>query len=412
MKLKIPLLQFITLYFVLLHTASSTQYSKEDVDRIAAEYKARILVLTSPEDVGSGHTKIIHNLQLRMEKKLPTSKTEYLRELSLAMSEHVCDPFDVFCNGRVMKNTMDIKVGPQGDAISGFEHLKMNVLPEDFDPIVLKSLEKLFVLISLADLEEDPTDVLNLMKQDFDKLKHSEDVINDEDRIVGLLSYSVGMESTKQWHQIFNDAENPFYRFLISNEEERRQRNLQIFNNPLNPLSNLPIVGNPTSTPADPLIPSTGTGAGIDFGNLLEADVIGASSGIIMGSFDVITGDGVPILSSTLEQASLASAKQVVGDLTPSLPEDCLFPGTILCPEGNAIDNPNNCIFPNSPSCNSTTGTNGFNNDGNPIDPNNPQNCAFPDSPYCNTTSPNLNDSTQGNGCLYPGSVFCDVTHL
>lgn len=420
----------ISRYIVLLafiHSGRCTKHSKDDIEKIAAEYRERHVILNSPEDVGAGHTKVIHNLQLRLMQKLPSNKNEYLREVSLAMSEHICDPFDVSCNRRVMENIMNLKVGPQGEAKSGFEHLEMNLLRKDFDPIVMKSLEKLFFAISLADLNEDPTDVLHLLRRNYEDLKYGKEVTNEKDRMLGLLSYSVGMESTKQWHEIFNDEENPFSRMRKAfHGENVRKRNLQIFTNPLNPLNpDSPL--NPINTgsglgsgPIDTtLIPTDGTGTGlggslINFGDLLEADVIGVTAGLISSGFDLIVGDNSSFLGTTLEQASLSSANQIIGDLTPENPADCLFPGTILCPDNNNTTD-NNCLFPNlNPFCDQTTTTTTTNNtDGSAtseaaVNQDNPQNCLFPNSPFCNTTVPNPDDAVEDNGCLFPNSPFCN----
>lgn len=473
MKLSLSLRLTLTLGF---YSILETLAKDDDVSRrtsILDEERVifRPIILKGPEDVGSGHTSIIHNLQQRMEKNPPKSHEEYLRAISLATSEHLCDPFDISCNKKVMENTMNLKVGPQGDATSGIQHLKLNVLPENFDDAVMKSLEKLFFTSSLADLDEEPLDVLMIMNKDYEELKNNDEVENEGHRMIGLMAYAVGMESAKQWHEIFNNQESPFYRFVTDINNAKQHRRNQQLSDLIGPVlgsagaiaENVAIMagnvaegggggGSATITgvpEVSSIVNSVGAGNGggvsvtgvpdvpdglggvtegistiansigignigvpsldqeqinsfledpenldIDYTKLLEADIIGASSAAIVGTFDLIGGDksrdSSSVLGTTLEQATISSAKQIAIELMPPKPELCLFPGTALCAKKDDKDDNNE-----EPSLDVE------------IDQNNPQNCKHPNSPYCNKTIPGPGDTVVPNGCLFPDSIHC-----
>lgn len=387
--------------------SQSESQSPPDLEKLTNEFLSRHIIPSTPEDVGIGHTSVIQNLNLRIEQILPNTRTEYLRQVSLAMSEHICHPFDFECNRNVMKRTstlhLDYKVSPE---MSMLEHVTQNVLPTDFDPKAKEYLTQLYQHISRIDLNEDPTPILHQMNLDLQELKYNDEIENEQHRLVGSVAYSVGMESAKQWHEIFNDPTNAFYRFVIAQKHQRqnknkneKQRNLQ-----LDSLINLGLdlaggaggeigditdllalaTGNADTFIPDPLLPNTEVDLDIDFNELLEMDVTGAATGVIETGFATVTGGQTSVLTNVLAEAALASAIQIVEDLTlgpedEEANEDCLFDGTELCNEENFT----------------------------PGGPDNPQNCPFPDSPFCNTTTPNPGDAVTVNGCLYPNSPWC-----
>jgi len=371
------------------------------------------LALALPEDVGHGHSQIIHDLQEQLAKKQPANGREYLQFISLIMMEHFCKLDSLQCNKNMAELTTSITLGPQGNVSSGYEHVSMNLLPEDFDPQVLTSLKKLFDTISMAELHENPENILIILNEEFEDLKNSENAIDEDHRLVGLLTYSVGMESLKQWYEVLNDKTNPFYQMLLL-LSPRKKRYLQT-EALLNSLTDEAIEQ-------------------IDFIRLIEADMIGAAAGAIAAVFDS-SGD---ILSNALTQASLASLKQVANEIVPDV-TGCLFPESQLCnPTGNpqGPDNPNNpdgnCLFPNWSIC-IPFGNNGSentdpdilngpdsNNGNNPTDTSNPNedNNANNGNNPTDTSNPNENNDTEGpgnsilpeiTGCLFPNSESCNT---
>jgi len=340
-----------------------------------------------------GHTRIIQSIQERMENNPPKTKSQYLQAIGLAAGELLCEKDDIDCQKRIMRTTIHLPVGPQGKAESGIHHLKLNVLPKSFDPAVFKSLEKLFFTSSLADLKEDPVQILRIMHEDFEDLKHNEDVTNEKDRMIGLVFYTVGMESAKQWHSIFNDGENPYVQLYNRLKPKRRKaRFLQLGNLIGNVVAG--VAGN-TEIGQQVVDSSVGQSLGIgssvpnvqgtieadvNYTELLEADLIGVSAGLITGGFGAAQENESDIFNAVLEQASLASAKQVVNTFSPPEPDasgdSCIL--GIFCSQ-SSIDE----------------------------DLDNPQGCKHPNSPYCNTTKPNPGDPVNPGGCIFDSSEFC-----
>ena len=310
------------------------------------------LDLAHPKDVGSGHTQIIVDLQNRIEQHQPRNKDEYLNHLSITMVNHLCNPSDAKCKSYLEKKTANLECGPKGDAKDGFEHVSLNVFPKDFDPYVLESFEVLFHSVAITDLKTKPTEIVKLMDLYFQDLKRNENILNEDHRQIGLVAYSVAMESTKQWFEILNDQNNAFYQFLLlTYTDSMNGRKLQDL----------------TSV--------------IDFVGLIEADIIGATEGAILSLFNPATD---PILQSALAQASIASSKQVIDSITPDVPD-------LSLPEL-----PNNCLlFPNSPLCNPNTNEDFDDNE-----------CIFPNSPLCDSTATNnsvVNQVIENNNGTFPG---------
>jgi len=248
-----------------------------------------------PEDVGMAHTEVIHDLHQRMREQPPSNKDEYLDHMLDAIVDYMCDPVTEQCIDRIFETFDNIDMTYS----SGFEHVSKNLVPKDFDAIVLDSMEKLFKSISLLSWDESPKEILEEMFVNFEDLRDNEEVEDDRHRMVGLVAYSVGMESAKQWHEILNEPDNQFHK-LITIQKEINQRRLQ--DELLGGLSPSDILTNVQAGAVNDLDP-------ID---LVEADVVGSAAGAIMGGFDVVEGENSTLLEVVAESAILYSATNIV----------------------------------------------------------------------------------------------------
>ena len=410
-------MRIIRLTFLLLCSSCVPMTSSSSISRrpiLEAELSS-----SDPRNVGLSHTKIIQKLERRMRDKPPQSHEEYLHAISLEMREHLCESTDPVCNARIVDKTIHMIPGPKDGFEDGWEYAQ-SILPDGFDPIVLTHMEDLFFSLSLTGTDrENVRDVLAFLHSNYEKLSLDENVISEDDRQIGLVAYSVGIESTKQWHEIMSDKKSPYHNLLLTVKQEQirlkkddvqgdqkgEDRNLQ-FGTPsvTNQLNNL----NLTSTELEQA-----------FFTLLEADVLGGTEGAIMALFD----SGVlnpseernnTMVASALEEATMASMKAVVGvyiqETFETVTEDCSFPASFWCTSqggglgggsvGGGLGGAGSlaeglgefAASGNAPDINgiidSVTGAGvGGSGTGGGIgtDPG----CLFPDSPFCATTTNN-----------------------
>jgi len=217
---------------------------------------------TEPEDVGMGHTKVIQDLHQRMRDKPPLNGDEYMIHMIEAVVEYMCKPMTRECVEDILSTTDAIDMSYQ----NGYAHLTNNILSDDFDEEVLSSIENLFFSVGLLEWDESPEEILNVMYKNFENLRDNTEVENEHHRLVGLVAYSVGMESAKQWHEIFNDDENQFHKLIHAHHENSR-RNLQ-------------------AQALGDLLSAASENANIESQRLIEADIIGGASGAIVVGFD------------------------------------------------------------------------------------------------------------------------------
>ena len=326
---------------------------------------------TSPEHVGLAHTLIIQNLMQKFEINPPQNSLEYLHAVSTEMRKISCEPKDPDCNSRIVRRTMEIKPD-QYDEVT-------NILPKNFEPDVAEAIFNLYDITELVDID-DPSKVLNYMNEKKESLFNREN-INESDRLVGLLTFSVGMESTKQWAEVVTDPKNPFH--LIATKQREGDRKLQMIDT------------------SDPEIQ-------LKFVNMLQADISGAISGAIEG-----IGGGMAentMMGKAIEDASIASLKSFMLNFVapPSIStivnSECDFPDAFWCDDGDIIvpGGDGACLFPGSSLCDE----NNENSILPPIDP-----CIIPNNPLCdgqkNTTQPVRPPLPPINPCLIPNNPLC-----
>ena len=357
---------------------------------------------SSPEDVGLAHTKVIHNLQHKFETKLPQNAMEYLHEVSLEMRKIACDENDAICNADIVKKIREIQPGLEQGVNERIEHVK-SILPNKFDPEVISILEDLYLGSKLAKIKS-AHHVLSFMNERLEDLRHSETISNDDHRLVGMLAYSVGIESTKQWAEVLSNPKNPFH--LIPGDNDSNNRKLQ----------EMAI----TDSELDQL-----------FTDILQSDISGAVSGAISALGFVLP---TTIMGSAMSEATIASLKSFMAAFISNpqaIDPDCTFPNAFWCDDNNESDEDEPCMFPGTPFCNNDDNDlvpNGL----NPcLIPNNPfctgnnetitqiegdDDCKFPNLPFCGEINGtlgglgNLAEGKEDDGCLFPGSPMCDET--
>ena len=240
-------------------------------------------------------------------------------------------------------------------------------LSYNLDPIVLESMKDLLDSTTLAKFQN-PNNVIRYMNKKMELLKHSDAILNEDDRMIGLVAHSVGMESAKQWAEVLNDPTNPFH--LL--KEKNHDRKLQLPNN-INLMNNIDFSDDEIQT---------------KFVNVLQADILGSATGAINSVFE--SNKDKSMLDFAVEEASISSLK--------SFSDNFITLGIGLSNEMNE------CNFPNAFWCNSNAG-NGLSENLN----NNMQNisdmsgggggagCLFPGSPLCNQSQNNNDENTDFN---------------
>jgi len=308
-----------------------------------------------PLDVGLVHAHIIHDLQERMEDSPPGSHLEYLHAVSQEMRSNLCDAKDPVCNSRIVQKTINMQTGPKNGHTDGLEYVK-SIVPDIFDPKVMDYMDKLFFTMSLSEIDMEHTNqVLTVMKHDLDSMLQDKEIKHERSREVGMIAYSVAMESTKQWTEILTDESNPFNRALTSIAPDKyHERKLQ-FDQPDNTA-----VTQENSGFIDPALEEA-------FLSLLEADLLGATEGAIEAFF--ATGNNT-LVAQAVEEATMASLKAVVA----------LFLVDAISGQSTGIG-----------------GGDGFG----------PGACDFPDAFWCNPTVDNMPDAETINTIL--GNVLPPV---
>lgn len=295
------------------------------------------LNLTTPEDVGLGHTQLIHELQKRMTEVPPTDYTDYLRHLASIVMEHLCHPTVVSCTQRIAQDATHSNYKFE----NGYDFF-VELMTEQYDSVALNSIHELFQHIGQLQLDQDPTLLLESMKNHFQQLQINSTITNETDRMVGLIAYSVGMESAREWHSILNKPTNPFRILstsILQNQMQNHDRKLQddggggggVFSNIVSGITGI-VGGGGGGTDGgagggagggtDGGTDGAGTDGsisalGIDITKLVEVDVIGATAGAVSSAFDIALNRNVSLIEKTFEYAVLFSAREIIRQLTP-----------------------------------------------------------------------------------------------
>eukprot|EP00594_Rhizosolenia_setigera_P013059 CAMPEP_0178955386 /NCGR_PEP_ID=MMETSP0789-20121207/9572_1 /TAXON_ID=3005 /ORGANISM="Rhizosolenia setigera, Strain CCMP 1694" /LENGTH=545 /DNA_ID=CAMNT_0020637003 /DNA_START=1909 /DNA_END=3546 /DNA_ORIENTATION=+ len=238
---------------------------------------SRRISLSHPEDVGLGHTQIISNLQESIRASTPNNAKQFLQALATEMINTICEPHDQDCHQLMIHTTLST-VPHYTDHM---QHIT-SILPDGFDSHVLSSLDRLFSTVSSMTSDTHESTV-QMIDRDLHDLKHSEIVEEELHRDIGIMAYSVGLESMKQWREVLDDEDNPFHRM-----RRKRSRNLQFL---------------PGDT-ADPDAVDEGSRFDTQFASVVQADIVGAVDGAITGMLGSDT-----TMNAALAKASTSSTK-------------------------------------------------------------------------------------------------------
>jgi len=361
-------------------------------DNYGAYNTATKLVLSSPEDIGQGHSRIIHNLQESFQRNLPKNNAEYLRAVYMEVGDNVCDLEDHQCYYRVAKRTIrnTNNISKKEGTTNSYTRVQ-HLLPKDFDPEALKSMNK---LMSTKATVKEVSNAVHRMYQDMQNLRNNKVVKNENHRNVVLIAYSVGMESAKQWAEILRDPKDPFNN-MMDDEKGRSRRRLQF-----------------DDLDSDELSES--------FLKVLQGDIVGSVDGAMEGLLD--SDSDKSTMTYALEAASVASLQAFVevflpgsgvgGDDDAGIGDCTLFPNRPGCLDDDNADNGGGGIgdctlFPNRPGCRDDDAD----KEDDSVDKEDDDYCPFPSMPDCGLNLIDENpDDTSNNGSNEEGEdpTFCE----
>lgn len=227
------------------------------------------------------------------------------------------------------------------------------MMQQGIDPTIVDLINDLFVTITLGGTEP-MAKVLALMNKNMETIKNTNATQIQKD--IGTIAYSIGMESFKQWYEIFNDKTSAFH----------PKRRLQLFPDP-----------------------EDGAGAPIGDDLSLDNDVIAEIiGGDIVGAVEEALDQlfsGEPLNPTLILGFSVgASLRSYLDEVTTIDDDECFFPNNPLCNDDDTDANPEPCLFPNSPLCDNDD-TVVVVDDVDDTDANT-EPCLFPNSPLCNNS--------------------------
>jgi len=157
----------------------------------------------SPSDAGAYHTEGFEQLAERYSTKKPENPMELALDAS-EIAASFCPEGDHLCTANAYKATLN-QFQSQG------EPTEINY-PSDFDDRIKSAMDETNTVIK-SSVDRDVDDVVEELTQIQDKIEDMSDV-NTSHQVVGLSAVSVAIESTKLWHQVYNDESHPLHSML------------------------------------------------------------------------------------------------------------------------------------------------------------------------------------------------------
>lgn len=329
------------------------------------------IILSHPEDIGLGHTRIIDHLQDLLHKHKPKSPNAYLNTLALSLRHNLCNDdsssyddddennMDMACHQKMIEIVLKTQPSQREDNL---EYIK-SILPADFyhhnneedddeNKSLLYYLEELFQhnkesSLSLLTSEKYYRETLSKMTHNLSELRTTTTSKKEEEnkfnRNIVMIAYSVGIESMKQWREILHDNNNddnnnvnPFLKYsgLSSGEGRNLQQNS---------------IGLLDTADMDK-----------KFQNVMQADIVGAVEGALTSFFDNQNEEDANggVGEDTLAAGSTASVKSFVVEFTGvdfgmDSDSDCFFPQQWMCEVdlSGGGEPTADCPYPNLPNC-------------------------------------------------------------
>eukprot|EP00594_Rhizosolenia_setigera_P001667 CAMPEP_0178947096 /NCGR_PEP_ID=MMETSP0789-20121207/4652_1 /TAXON_ID=3005 /ORGANISM="Rhizosolenia setigera, Strain CCMP 1694" /LENGTH=513 /DNA_ID=CAMNT_0020627163 /DNA_START=113 /DNA_END=1651 /DNA_ORIENTATION=- len=191
----------------------------------------KITSINEPEDFGLAHTQIIHQY---MERIL-TSDEEFSRQgMMNDLSREIIRSLNVFSDSDSEYEYLYSMYG-FGDLILGEEPVTgitedgvpygmyyTKSLLQDYEksPELTDLVEKYFFSLSLVRIE--PVEkVLSVMNNDLEAFLETND--DEEEEIIARVTYSVGMESLKQWNEELTPGSNSLLHRYLNSQGRRRE---------------------------------------------------------------------------------------------------------------------------------------------------------------------------------------------
>lgn len=164
------------------------------------EIASRRIYLSHPEEVGSGHTHIVQGVERRLDnsKKKSVTTHQFYNAIEEELKESLCNQEDSACH----RSMLDI-VSEVFSTTSS-----RPAIPEHYDPRIAEVIDNLFSSFSTFDVEPKEK-VIAKMSDDLETLKNMD--APEAQKNVGIITYSVAIESFKQWHEVLHDSTSSFH---------------------------------------------------------------------------------------------------------------------------------------------------------------------------------------------------------
>jgi len=151
-------------------------------------------------DAGAYHTEGFEQLAELYSKKKPSSKLEMILDVSTIASSF-CPKGDELCKNNAYKFTLE--------QFQDKKQLEEVEYPKNFDQRIKNAMDETLTVISNKD-NLDIDSVVEKLTQLEDSMTEMKD-IDENNRVVGLATVSVAIESAKLWHAVDSDETHPLH---------------------------------------------------------------------------------------------------------------------------------------------------------------------------------------------------------
>jgi len=171
-----------------------------------------------PEDVGALHTEVFETLASMYAIKKPKSRAEMMKDSGNIVVTY-CDKGDSACDAYVYKTTEEqFHISDNGSRTISY--------PEDFDSKLKESMDQVKSIVSSVKNVniDDVVGELATIKRKVDDMAD----VKEGYKLAVLSGISVASESSKLWHNVYNDSSHSLHRihspsfYSRGNEGDRR----------------------------------------------------------------------------------------------------------------------------------------------------------------------------------------------
>lgn len=151
------------------------------------------------EDVGAFHTDAFERLADIHAVKKPVDR-EGLRKNSVTLALSYCNKDVLNCQETVERSSKHIFEGMSAEPS----------YPENFDPRLKEAMDKVEFLLQTLTTDSDIDDIVSELASIKASIEYMKDA-EKEHKIAVLSAISVAMESSKLWHEVYNDSAHALY---------------------------------------------------------------------------------------------------------------------------------------------------------------------------------------------------------